>query len=86
MRREKRGATMTLNQCPVGGRAKVTAVDGGGPLRLRLLDMGLVPGTTVTVVKTAPLGDPLQVFLRGYELMLRRDDARRIRVEREESA
>lgn len=72
---------MTLDQCTVGRSASITAVRGAGALRCRLLDMGLIPGTTVTVIKVAPMGDPIEIRLRGYELTLRKEDAARIDIE-----
>ena len=66
---------LTLNQIKVGTSATVAAVTGSGPLRQRILDMGLTKGTPVTVRKMAPLGDPLQVTVRGYELSLRKAEA-----------
>lgn len=72
---------MTLDKLKVGASAKITAVGGSGALRLRLLDMGLIPKTTVTVRKIAPMGDTIEIYLRGYELTLRLDDARDIEVE-----
>ena len=66
---------MTLDQLPVGGSGVIDTVGGEGPLRLRLLDMGLVPRTKVQVCKVAPMGDPIQLRVRGYELTLRREDA-----------
>lgn len=74
---------MTLDRCPIGGRATIAAVGGTGPLRCRLLDMGLIPGTRVEVIKVAPMGDPIQLRLRGYELTLRLEDAREIDVTQE---
>ena len=55
-------------------------VGGAGALRLRLLDMGLIPKTTVRVEKVAPLGDPIEVTVRGYELSLRKDEASCVEV------
>lgn len=72
---------MTLDTLPVGKEAKITAVGGQGELRLRLLDMGLTPRTTVMIRKIAPMGDPIELFLRGYELSIRLEDARMIEVE-----
>ena len=71
---------MTLDQLPVGGSAVITRVGGEGALRCRLLDMGLIPKTRVTVTKAAPLGDPIELRLRDYTLTLRLDDARQIEV------
>ena len=67
---------MTLDQLPVGETAEIEAVGGEGALRLRLLDMGLIPRTKVTVQKIAPMGDPMEIRVRGYELTLRLEDAR----------
>ena len=72
---------MTLNELAVGGSAVISAVGGEGTLRCRLLDMGLTPRTKVTLQKVAPMGDPMQITIRGYELTLRRDDAKLIDVE-----
>ena len=62
------------------GEATVTAVGGQGALHRRLLDMGLTPGVKVTLQKTAPMGDPLEIHLRGYALTLRLEDARSIGI------
>ena len=62
----------------------ITAVGGEGALRLRLLDMGLIPKTRVRVQKVAPMGDPIQIQIRGYELTIRREDAQRIELQEEE--
>jgi Fe2+ transport system protein FeoA len=72
---------MTLDQLPVGKSGIITAVGGHGDLRCRLLDMGIIPKTKVTVRKVAPMGDPIEIFLRSYELMLRIHDAKRIEIE-----
>lgn len=72
---------MTLDQLPIGREAVITSVGGEGPLRLRLLDMGLIPKTRVAVVKTAPMGDPIEIRLRGYELTIRKEEAVKIEVE-----
>ena len=71
---------MTLDKLPIGHSAVITAVDGEGSLRCRLLDMGLIPHTKVTLRKVAPLGDPVEIQIRGYELTLRIEDARQIAV------
>ncbi len=63
-----------------GARARVTAVEGGGGLMLRLLEMGFVPGTVVAMVKAAPLGDPLEFQVRGCHVSLRVAEARCIRA------
>ena len=66
---------MTLDKLPLGQEAVITAVGGEGALRCRLLDMGLIPKTRVRVEKVAPLGDPLELRVRGYSLSLRKEDA-----------
>jgi ferrous iron transport protein A len=71
----------TLNDIKVGQSAKVTDILGGGALRRHILDMGVTKGTDITLKKAAPLGDPIQISVRGYELSLRRDDAKLISVE-----
>lgn len=71
---------MNLHEVSVGKEAVITAVGGEGPLRCRLLDMGLIPKTVVRVEKVAPLGDPIEIRLRGYELTLRLEDAEKITV------
>ena len=72
---------MTLDKMPLGQEAVITAVGGEGALRCRLLDMGLIPKTRVRVEKIAPLGDPLELRVRGYSLSLRKEDAGKIEVE-----
>lgn len=72
---------MTLDKLPTGQSGVISAVEGERALRCRLLDMGLIPGTTVTVRKTAPMGDPIELWLRGYALTLRKADAERITLE-----
>ncbi len=71
---------MTLDQLAIGRSGTVTSVGGEGALRKRLLDMGLTPKVTVSVRKIAPMGDPIELTLRGYTLTLRREDARNIEV------
>lgn len=70
----------SLAGVPVGSHATIVEVGGAGALRRRFLDMGLIPQTRVTVVKYAPMGDPMQVRVQGYELTLQRADAAHIRV------
>ncbi len=72
---------MTLKDIRIGSSAVVKTVGGEGALRLRFLDMGIIPGTRVTVSKAAPLGDPIQLSLRGYSLTMRLADAEMITVE-----
>jgi Fe2+ transport system protein FeoA len=73
---------MGLDQLQPGESGVIHSVTGTGALRRRLLDMGLTPGTRVSVRKVAPFGDPMELSLRGYELTLRGEDARTIRVRR----
>ena len=72
---------MTINDLKIGQSGAITAVGGEGALRLRFLDMGLIPGTTVSLQKVAPMGDPIQIRVRGYELTIRREDAGMIEIE-----
>lgn len=71
---------MTLDALKTGQSAVIEKVGGQGALRLRFLDMGLIPGTRVTLMKVAPMGDPIEIRLRGYELTLRLDEAKWIEV------
>lgn len=71
---------MTLDKLPIGKRAVITSVGGEGNLRNHLLDMGIIPKTVVSLRKTAPLGDPIEISLRGYTMTLRKDDASKIEV------
>ena len=72
---------MTLNQLSIGQSAVVTQVGGEGALRQHFLDMGVIPGAEITLVKYAPMGDPMELLLGGYTLTLRVDDAKNIGVE-----
>ena len=74
---------MTLNDLAIGKGGVIAQVGGEGPLRLRFLDMGLIPGTYVKLEKIAPMGDPLQIEVRGYTLTIRREDAQKITLQRE---
>lgn len=74
---------MTLKELAVGKSGIITAVGGEGALRCRLLDMGLIPKTQVTVQKIAPMGDPVEIRLRGYELTIRLEDAAKIEIQPE---
>ena len=71
---------MTLKDLNIGETAVVGTVGGEGALRQHFLDMGLIPGEEVTLVKFAPMGDPMELSIHGYELTLRLDDAARIGV------
>lgn len=72
---------MTLDKLPDGASGVISGIRGQGARRLRLLELGLTPGTRVTVVRRAPLGDPLQLLLRGCALALRSTDAAAIDLE-----
>ena len=74
-------AMHTLDELTPGQQAVVKHVGGSGPIRRRLMDMGLVSGVVVETLKTAPLGDPVEYRLRGYHLSLRRSEARMVDVE-----
>lgn len=74
----------TLDKLPVGSSGVITKVSGEGALRLRFLDMGLIPKTLVKTYKIAPLGDPVEIHLRGYSLTIRKEDAANIEVEESE--
>lgn len=76
---------MTLNELKIGQSGTILSVGGDGALRCRLLDMGLIPHTRVTLQKVAPMGDPLEIRIRGYELTLRVDDAKKIELAGAES-
>ena len=72
---------MTLKELKIGQSALIKAVGGTGALRQHFLDMGVIPGAEVTVVKFAPMGDPMELQIHGYELSLRLDEAEKILVE-----
>lgn len=72
---------MTLKDIKVGKRARVLKVGGEGAIRRRIMDMGITKGVEIYVRKVAPLGDPMELFIRGYELSLRKADADMIEVE-----
>jgi len=71
---------MTLNQLSIGQSASIVSVGGEGALRQHFLDMGVIPGAEITLVKFAPMGDPMELRIHGYELTLRVDDARKIEI------
>ncbi len=71
----------TLKDVKIGGTAKVIKVHGEGAIRRRIMDMGITKGVELYVRKVAPLGDPLEIYVRGYELSLRKADAEMIEVE-----
>ena len=76
---------MTLDNLPLETEAVITTVGGEGSLRCRFLDMGLIPKTKVVVKKIAPMGDPIEIRLRNYELTIRKEDAKKIEVSMEET-
>lgn len=71
----------TLRDIKIGSKAKVVKIHGEGALKRRIMDMGITKGVEILVRKTAPLGDPLEIFVRGYELSIRKADAELIEVE-----
>ena len=70
-----------LKDINCGEKGNVTRINAKGPLKRRIMDMGITKGTELTVKKIAPLGDPLEITVRGYELSLRKSDAEMIEVE-----
>lgn len=72
---------MTLKEVKIGDTVKVTRIHGEGPMKRRIMDMGITKGVEIYVRKVAPLGDPVEITVRGYELSLRRADAEIIDVE-----
>lgn len=71
----------TLKEVRVGGTVKVVKLHGEGAVKRRIMDMGLTKGVTIYVRKVAPLGDPIEINVRGYELSLRKADAEMVEVE-----
>jgi Fe2+ transport system protein FeoA len=74
----------TLDVFEIGESGIIISVKGEGKIRRRLLDMGLTPGAEIYLRKKAPLGDPIEITLRGYELSLRKEEAKNVEVEVEE--
>ena len=72
---------MTLRDLKPGQQGKVVSVGTTGPLKRRIMDMGITPGVEIKVVKVAPLGDPIEVTVRGYELSLRKEEAQQIQMQ-----
>ena len=70
----------TLRDVKIGGKATVLKVHGEGAVKRRIMDMGITKGVEITVRKVAPLGDPLELNLRGYELSIRKSDAEMIEI------
>ena len=71
----------TLQEVPIGDTVKIKKVGGSGPLKRRIMDMGMTKGVDAFVRKVAPLGDPMEVTVRGYELSIRKEEAAVIEVE-----
>ncbi len=71
---------MNLKEAKIGSTVAVLKIGGEGAVRRRIMDMGLTKGTKVTVRKVAPLGDPIELTVRGYELSIRKEDAEKIEV------
>ncbi len=71
---------MTLANLPVGATAKVVSITGNNAVTKRLMEMGIVPGVSVRVVKAAPFGDPIEIRVRGYNLAMRKSEADTIEV------
>ena len=76
----KKGEDMTLREVPVHTTVKVVKINGEGAFRRRIMDMGITKNSEIYVRKVAPLGDPVEITVRGYELSLRRDDAESVEV------
>jgi ferrous iron transport protein A len=76
---------MTLKNARVGDTVKVLKVEGEGPIRRRIMDLGITKGVEIYVRKVAPLGDPFELTVRGYELSVRKDDAKMVLVEKTSS-
>lgn len=71
---------MTLKEVSIGQSASVVRINSTGPVKRRIMDMGITKGTEITVRKVAPLGDPIEITVRGYELSIRKEDAALIEV------
>ena len=76
---------MTLKNARVGDTVKVLRIEGEGPIRRRIMDLGITKGVEIYVRKVAPLGDPFELTVRGYELSVRKDDAKMVIVEKTSS-
>ncbi|HHX71979.1 MAG TPA: ferrous iron transport protein A [Clostridiales bacterium] len=73
---------LTLKDLLPGEKGRVISIGSAGPVRRRLVDMGITPGTVILLRKLAPLGDPMEVNLRGYELSLRKNEAEQVIIEK----
>ncbi|HOO80026.1 MAG TPA: FeoA family protein [Lachnospiraceae bacterium] len=71
----------TLKELKIGEKARVMKLHGEGAIKRRIMDMGLTKGVEVSVCKVAPLGDPMEITVRGYELSIRKEDAEKIEIE-----
>lgn len=71
---------MTLRELNPGEQGKVIGIGEKGPIRRRIMDMGVTPGAVVKIIKVAPLGDPIEINIRGYELSLRKEEAGQIEI------
>ena len=76
----------TVNELNIGEKAIVTGLGCSGALRRRIIDMGITPGAVIIMRKAAPMGDPIEINVRGYELSIRRSEAKEITVETQEGA
>jgi len=72
---------MTLRDVKIGDTVTVKKINGVGPIKRRIMDMGITKGIEIYVRKVAPLGDPIEITVRGYELSIRKEDAEKIDVE-----
>ncbi len=77
---KERGTVKTLRETKPGETVTVTKLNGAGALKRRIMDMGITKGCTIFVRKVAPLGDPVEITIRGYELSLRKEDAQMVEV------
>lgn len=82
MQAKPQGAKMNIKDLEIGKSAKITQIGGEGALRQHFLDMGLIPGAEITMIKYAPMGDPVEIKIHGYELTLRLDDAEKISIDK----
>ena len=72
---------MALEKLEIGQKGTIISLTGKGPIKQRMMDMGLVPGSEVEIIRVAPLGDPIEINLKGYNLSLRRNEAKNVMVE-----
>jgi Fe2+ transport system protein FeoA len=74
-------AVRLLCELTAGEKGRIVRIEGGGAIGRRMTDMGAVAGTVIEVIRVAPLGDPMEVRLKGYNLSLRKDEAKRVKIE-----